>query len=267
MNVIVFSKDRACQLDALMRSIQHHVANWDKHKYTVIFLPSAPAFQKGYDIVRAKPYGRYYRMVLQTGKTFKQHVLEAINPKLEHTTFFVDDDVFIRNWDYNDGRVTSLKDPQVAAVSLRMDIRYDYCYTQGCSVDIPTFDKMKWKWIGEQGDWGYPMSLDGHIFRTSEISKLISAVEFTNPNTLESSLASRPPKSSPYMVGYEQAKILNIPINKVQTLNNNKYGQQFAFTVKDLNDHYLQGRSINLDKIYGVDVANAPHYEMDLEIQ
>ena len=49
-----------------------------------------------------------------------------------------------------------------------------------------------WHWMGMEGDWGYPMSLDGHIFRTAEIAPLLEHLDYRNPNVLEAALARRP---------------------------------------------------------------------------
>ncbi len=50
---------------------------------------------------------------------------------------------------------------------------------------------MTWRWREAGGDWGYPMSLDAHIFRTGHLSRFIMELKYHNPNTLEGSLAVR----------------------------------------------------------------------------
>jgi hypothetical protein len=55
LNVIVFSKDRAAQLDALLRSIRERVEGWEKRSlWYVVFAASTPEFARGYEIARAE---------------------------------------------------------------------------------------------------------------------------------------------------------------------------------------------------------------------
>lgn len=62
MNIIIFSKNRAMQLDLLLRSISDH---YDYGAITVLCEVSDGKFQKGYDLIRTN-------MVKQT--IFKDHL-------------------------------------------------------------------------------------------------------------------------------------------------------------------------------------------------
>lgn len=55
VNVIIFSKDRPAQLDALLRSIRERVEAWEKRAlWSVVFTASTREFARGYEIVRAE---------------------------------------------------------------------------------------------------------------------------------------------------------------------------------------------------------------------
>ena len=65
-----------------------------------------------------------------------------------------------------------MRDPEIACLSLRMCPRMDYSYALDTITGIPPFeDGTTWRWPEAEGDWGYPMSLDGHVFRTRSAHK------------------------------------------------------------------------------------------------
>ena len=104
------------------------------------------------------------------------------------------------------------------------------------------------------------MSLDGHIFRSSEIYPLLSRLSFTNPNTMESVLSNNV-LSLPKMICYEQSKIVNIPANKVQNTYANRYSEMI--TVFELNQRFLQGDRLSLKPILNIQNTSV-HQEIPL---
>ena len=41
---------------------------------------------------------------------------------------------------------------------------------------VPDFEDetlLKWNWAGQPGDWGYPMSVDGNVYRSVEFKELV----------------------------------------------------------------------------------------------
>ena len=107
---------------------------------------------------------------------------------------------------------------------------------------------MVFKWHGEQGDYGYPMSLDGHFFRTNEIIALSKALTYNNPNSYEAILA-RYPLNRLKMICFEDSIIVNNPVNKVQNYNNNVHGN---VTAEFLNEKFLDGYVIDFEDFKGV---------------
>ncbi len=268
LNVIIFSLNRPAQLDLFIRSAEKFFKNFYKNNITIIYKYSNDLFKKGYEKVIA----RYpeIKFILET--ILKQDILKSFDFTKRFTVFFTDDDVFINdfNFDTNDFGFNfnniNVKNNFIC-ISLRMNPSINYCYTQNIKVDIPNIiflnDKsIIWKWRAEKYDWGYPMSLDGHIFLTNDIFPLIKTLEFENPNYLEGKL-SKNPINKPFMICYKNSKIINNDVNRVNKVSPNKFGEKYNFPVDLINDNYLSGKIISLENF--INLKNeSPHIEVPL---
>ena len=119
-----------------------------------------------------------------------------------------------------------------------------------------------WQWRGAPGDWAYPMSLDGHIFRTEDVLPLIQAERFDNPNLLETRLAKHP-IDKPLMTCLDEHVVVNIPLNRVQNVYHNRCGDDW--TAERLNELFLAGKAIDTRHFDGMQNRSAhdlvePHF-------
>lgn len=262
LNVVIFSKDRACQLDLLMRSIEKFFVDKSMARFTVIYTYSDGSYQSGYDRLRSRFPDYHY--VDQNGASddFKSMVSGAVSPSLPFTMFLVDDDLLKSEFRINDGAFRQFAGRHdVLCLSLRLGKHINYCYPLNIATPPPAFvGDWSWRWQGLAGDWGYPMSLDGHVFRTEELLPLLQSRRYVNPNTLEASMAARP-LSSPYMMCFEYSRILNLPLNRVQ----NTYPNRCAgVDPASLNARYVDERQIiDLGPFEGL-VNESVHQEIPL---
>lgn len=241
MNIIVFSKNRAAQLDLFLRSFNKYVNNSDKYEIKVLYTYSDKEFKKGYNIVLEK----YKNVKFILEKDFKTDLMDLIY-SLVHTVFFVDDNLFVRDFDFCDQQQFIFEsDKNILCRSLRLNYYLTYCYpAKKVITSVPSFDtKGSYYWKSACRDYNYPMSLDGHIFRTQEILPLLKTLKYKNPNTLEGIL-SQNPINKPKIICYPDSKIINMPINKVQTQNRNICGKIDA---AHLNRMFIAGHSIRLE--------------------
>ena len=125
----------------------------------------------------------------------------------------------------------------------------------------PMDENNVWTWKGAQVDFAYPMSLDGHIFRTKEILPLLIKLKYNNPNTLEGELVNHPINAT-QMVCYDKPKIINNPLNKVQDVNNNKHGNVTALW---LNKEFMSGKIIDLKTFHEYE-NHACHEEIPITL-
>jgi len=257
MNIIIFSKDRACQLDLLLESFKNvHITANNK---IVLYTFSSDDFKDGYSKVRQK-YPEW-QFKLQEGE-IKNYLLESLTSEL--TMFLVDDNVFVNSFCI-DSKVRMLKEnKEILCVSLRLgkNISYDYMNDRKINVPEINFDGL-FLWKGQEGCWGYPMSLDGHIFRTADILPIIKKINFKNPNELEWQLSCNPPDKK-YMVCFLRPVLTNLAINKVQKWNNNRHGNAPVYF---LNRQYLKGKKIDLEDIIEKEKDfNSTHEEIGIKL-
>jgi hypothetical protein len=259
LELLIFSKDRACQLDLLLRSIKREFAEWAGTDIVVVYTFRTSTLGCGYDSVRAAHPEFTYICERDVNRSFKEITLAAIgeNP---YIAFLVDDDVFKDPFTLDSPEIRRFQDqPDIMFASLRLDPGMDYVYTLDRPMKAPRFDGTVWEWTAADADWGYPMSLDGHIFRTSEILPLLTDLSFHNPNSLEFELAQRP-LANPLGICFDRAKIVNLPVNRVQVTAPNRHGGDDA---RVLNARFLRGQQLSLDTITGVRTRSA-HQELPL---
>lgn len=244
LNIIIFSKDRACQLELLLRSMKFYFKEFYEYKINVLYTYSDDIFKKGYDKLFTIHNDSNINYVKET-QNFKNHVLLLLNLENPYSIFFVDDIVFKNHFTINckQFKLFTLND-EILTLSLRLHPHLTYCYPAKIRMTQPIFDSnLLFKWVGQHGDYGYPMSLDGHFFRTGDFIALTKALSFNNPNSYESSLAAYP-FNRLKMMCFEDSIILNNPLNKVQNFNNNYHGN---ISASFLNEKFLDDYIIDFE--------------------
>jgi len=257
MNIVIFSRDRGSQLELLLRSMKIHFKEWDECQISVLYTFSNYIFGKGYEKTKQLHPEINYKLE----KSFKQDLLSLMDKSEKFSTFLVDDNIFKEDFSIEDEKMKMLEtDSNILCLSLRLHPRLSYCYPARCEMVSPSpYKNNKFNWIGKTGDYGYPMSLDGSIFRTNEIMYRLQHLNYSNPNTLESNLAAMPIKK-PFMVMYDKSVIINNPANKVQTFNQNVHGN---ISAEFINDEYLKGKIISLKNSKGLENISC-HQEIDI---
>lgn len=261
MNILVFSKDRACQLEACLSSLKLNYKEYDSAKISVIYKATTEKFQKAYDVLENMffPEVSFTRELL-----FKQQVLENLNSDFSQKSLFhmflVDDDVFISAFSHNDKQFTLLKSSpnNIIALSLRLYGNINHCYCANYKQRIPHFIKeCAWKWSTAELDWGYPMSLDGNVYNSNVIRVLCNNIHFSSPNTLEDSLSKVRPLPETLLCYPDRSKLLNNPANIVQKSHKNRV--ENTFSVEQLNEIFLSGKTIDIKQIQDVNNSTV-HY-------
>jgi GT2 family glycosyltransferase len=255
IRLVVFSKDRPAQLDLLLRSVVRFVPAGVQ--IAVVFTASEPLHDHGYAVVReGHPWARWVDEREAGG--FKAATLSLVADAGERIGFLVDDIVFTHPLDVDAAPLAALDaDPDVLCCSLRLDPGKTYCYALDRPMTPPP--ATTWHWMRMEGDWAYPMSLDGHIFRTAQIAPLLERLQYRNPNELEAALAAAP-IALPKATCFDVARIVNVPDNRVQDTAPNRHGGGSAawFTPA-----LLAGLRLDLEPFVGLTVHSV-HHEMPL---
>lgn len=243
MKAIVFSKDRAMQLDLLLTSLSRNAPGL----FDVTVLWASRLMQESYAICAAEHPDVTF--IEEDGLTYQ--VRSLVGDKL--VAFFTDDDVLYERMSV----VPPLREKWIC-LSLRLGMNTNYCYPLDRAQATPL--STQWEWRRADGDFAYPMSLDGHIFRANDLLPHLG--HFTTPNWLEVMLVKAAPRiDRPLMAAYPHSRLVNIPVNRVQDEMPNRNGNYHS--VQELNDRYLQGQRIDLDALDFSDIR-AAHQEIPL---
>ena len=258
--VIVFSKDRAMQLDALLRSYFFYVKNPVPVK--VLFHASDAAYMSAYkDVIEL--YGNREVEFIQE-HDFKQNLIGLVESlTCAKVLFMVDDLVFKDEVDFE--KFCSV-DTKKYIASLRLGEHLERTYTLDRNQELPKFTEiddllhgLSWSWADGDADWAYPLSVDGHLFDREEFAVLVSGLDYRAPNSFEEALLLM----KPYFLGrkglcYHNSVIVNNPCNKVQSENDNISGD---ISIEELNKKWLDGYRIAFEQFKGLRNKSA-HQEL-----
>ncbi len=214
---LVFSKDRALQLDALLRSWKRH----GRHApaLTVLWHATDERHARAYREVFARNAGVLRKTISE--KAFRTELIAALQTAEESRVFFlVDDLMLVRPFDFQDLEGVN---PLRTVASLRLGPEITHCQTHSFDSPPPVLKPVlggKWlsfDWNEATGDWAMPLSVDGNIFDRKEMLAILGRTAFKAPNSLEHALG-------PYRFAFRfrkglcppESALCNLPINQVQ---------------------------------------------------
>ena len=226
INTIVFSKDRAMQLHALLSSFFD--TKIGECGIIVIYTASTNEHRASYEDL-VKIFGSRVKFVEHKNSSdFKNCLKLEVEYLPKGKLFFLVDDIIITEViDYNLLSSLSLKN---IIFSLRMGDHLNYSYVVGVNQPLPMSLKIEdnlltWQWSKCLLEWGYPLSVDGHIFNSDEVLLWIQNFEFSSPSSFENSLQiMNHIYNKKQGVSFKKSRLFNIPANKVQNEVANLHG-------------------------------------------
>lgn len=256
INIICWSKDRACQLDLTLSTFKKYFKEWKDQQVNIIYTYSNEFHKKGYD--RVKELHPEFSWIKE--RNFKNDTVIAFNSFLPYTSFIVDDDVFIDYFSIEDPEFQEFfKNEDIACVSPRMAPYVNFCYTQNQPQPPPAFnEKRMWSWKNAIHDWGYPFSVAClHIFRTKDLT-FLNHMFFKGPNSLEGGICSEFPQKATQMICFNHSKCICSTNNKVQTENGNRHDN--LNPLDDLNSNFINGKRLcpDINHQYVLNMAHGP---------
>lgn len=264
INVIVFSKDRAAQLELLLRSFKQFFKEWEMCTVSIIYKASNEEFQRGYRLCE-KLHPEFSYVDEDTCESFRSATLSGFDNNNPLTFFLVDDIIFKEPISLEDEEFArAFSEPNVLCLSLRMSKLCNYCYPISQFTPVPETIQQgqnTWTWINEQGDWGYPLSVDGNVFPTELIKLFAENLPYHNPNSFEAHMSANTHvvKHLPLMMCYrDNSRLLNVPANRVQETFANRTGN--LVSAEELNQRFLDGSRISLEPFVGLK-NTSPHEE------
>lgn len=249
---IIFSKDRAMQLHALLETYKQKV----KYPFTlnILYTYSNIEHEKTYESLIEQYSSKSIKFIVENN--FRQQLLEIVSNISASKLFFLCDDQFFKE-DFDVKDITKFN-PYLITPSLNRGL--DTTRNIGRVNELPQFkdniiadnDKKCWIWKEnpQSLDWAYPLSVGGVIFSTKEMLLLLEMIDFKGPNSLEGNLQKYLNIfSDRYGICYEKAVLGSIPCNLVNTEVKNKIVE--TYSVDELLIKWNNGYRIKYEDLYG----------------
>lgn len=268
LSTIVFSKDRPLQLDLTLNSIKKNLPLCDDIK--VIYYASEK-FEKSYGTLAEEHESVEFSNEELVG--FPSELWCTVrcteNPYL---MFLTDDNIVYLPSKTTELDLGNLFARDIACLSLRLGV--NITHRDGYPTPQPRFERVAghhliWNRMSvlAQDYFNYPLSVDGHIFKTRDIDKIITNLHASNriknPNKLEQ-LLQRYFFEVPALMACElHSCVVNSPNNRVQEEVQNWHGQKFPYDPGHLLELYNKGIRLGLDYIDFKNI-NCPHKEIDI---
>jgi glycosyltransferase involved in cell wall biosynthesis/SAM-dependent methyltransferase len=267
ITALIFSRDRATQLQAAIESFVLHCRDNDVADIVVLFKASSAVHRGEYDELKRK----FPAVTFVEETNFRQQVLSVVE-RCKYVLFLVDDNIFVKPFSLRDVIAALDSEKNAIGFSLRLGKNTSYCYMLGFQQKLPAFECvregiLRYYWPGAEHDFGYPLEVSSSVYRSDEILHLLSQVEFSNPNTLESGVNLNKSifvSTAPVLLTFEESVTFCNPVNVVQrTHTGNKFGTIHKFPSEQLADCFSRGVVIDVRKYIGF-TPNSAHQEVEL---
>lgn len=251
---LIFSKDRAMQLEALLASLFLHCRDEERLRAIVLFASSNDDFFRQYQEVAAA----YPQVSFVAENDFSAQVT-AVLRDYSYILFLVDDTIFVG--DFSVAQLTDLLAayPEAVGVSLRLGGNTTHCYPLDRPQALPPFYRLGngfllYDWPAADGDFAYPLEVSSSCYRAADILTATGKAAFANPNALEGLMAVNAARLLPArrsLVCPTVSLAFSNPVNIVQTCCANRFSSQPGYTAAALAELFDQGRRIDVDGFCG----------------
>jgi hypothetical protein len=298
---LVFSKDRAMQLDGMLRSFFRWCAEPDLANLTVLYATSGSRFHDQYRELEREHQGRVHfveetdfrtqvlgfigttakaRRTSSFGSWFSRRSrapegkdIAQVGPP-SHILFLVDDTLFVRRFSLRVAAQALDNNHDALGFSFRLGTNTVNSYVFRRSQNLPSFEHLpdgvkKYRWPHGDGDFAYPLELSSSFYCRETIVPLVLGLEFSHPNSLESQLsvnAGRLRRRFPFLLCWDSSVAFSAPVNRVQEVFENRSGGEAELSVGSLADMFDSGKRLNFEAFEGF-IPNACHQEVSLSFK
>jgi hypothetical protein len=292
IQAIIFSKDRPLQLHATLASFALNATDAAIVQIHVLCKASNEAYARGYAQV-AEELGGQLQINWVQESDFKVDLLAVMqaprsssrrrrlwdrltlrHPRLrsDHLLFLVDDNLFIRPFCLQQIADSLDAYPDAIGFSLRVGRNTTSCYSMQCEQPLPAFEPappgLSFQWSGQVGDFGYPLEVSSSVYRSADLIPLLRSLPYNNPNRLEQGLSAASglfKRRLPTLLCFEQSVAFCAPVNKVQSVLDNRSGAQEEYSSEALNTLFLDGYRVTVSALSKF-VPSAAHVEIELPL-
>jgi hypothetical protein len=244
INILVWSKNRACQLNALLRSLTQYIPS----RVVVLYTYSNDDFKHGYDICRQNnPFVSFIKE-----DDFYNDTLFCIDAmRSDHICLTTDDTVVFRSVSDLSFIKSKLSNDTVFSFRLGYNtVVQDHINTYLQPALVPDSiekDLLFWNPKKYQGcNYGYPHALDMHLYSTKYLLPILKEIRFKTTNELEGILQKYNNRINT-LFSPKESVVVNIPANNISGLTG---VNQHSMSMEDMNNEFLKGKELHyiLDK-------------------
>jgi hypothetical protein len=261
-DLVVFSYDRPLQLYALLESVAARITGLDR--IIVLYRASDKAYAKAYRDLTQKFEHVTFWYQENPPKDFKSLTMHALNSSKQHYILFAVDDIIVSDYIDIPYAIALLQATHAYGFYFRLGTHLTYCYSAQQAQKVPPYQRVlddvcSWHFKDGEWDWKYPHTVDMTLYRIQDIAPQLESLHFSTPNSLEGYWAL---KTSPIIdrdgLFHEHTKIVNVPLNRVQTECPN-FNMQ-AFSPQELLTLFMQGKKIDIEPLFKIN-NHAAHME------
>ena len=303
--ILIFSRDRALQLEGLLDSFLINCLDHDKCTINVLYTTTETLIKDQYAVLQRRYSknkvhflresdfqqnlnGLIYRYGVKNSLHNLLHkVILDTKPRFVHRNsdfflihrpfyvfFIVDDTIFTSPFFLEEIKQSLVDNPDALGFSLRLGLNTNYCYMLDTEQNIPNYEvvgdnKIKFRWVESQYDFGFPLELSSSIYRSQQLLPIMLKLWYRNPNTLEMELHNRRQLYAhefPCLLSYKTSVAFANPINLVQNeFTDNRFSIDQQFTSMNLARLFEEGYRIDIEKLQG-NVSNSCHMETSIPL-
>jgi len=272
IQVVIFSFDRAMQLDLLLQSI----VKFDSQglfSVRVLHACSSETYQTAYNRLKSKypnihwvqeqryvkprinyqfDLGYWHNLYWwlkslsfrENKSNFKSCLLEILaDVEYPFTMFLTDDSLF-----YN---IITVPEANLEKIK-RQPEKYSFSFRHGVNMKGGIYQEeandICWNVYENdmQTDWGYPFSIDGLLYDSRTVYRIINKILLNNPNTMEANIACyvAEKKLFPTITALKQSCLVGFELNRVQSVSDNHH---LGISYEKLNQYYLEDYAMEID--------------------
>ena len=225
-DLIIFSYKRPMQLYALLESLEKYVTGL--HNISVLYRADDENYEQAYYEVKTHFQNVVFvrQSVTHPHLDFKPLLLQILYASASEYLVFATDDDIVKDYIAINDCVRALQKTHAYGFYLRLGKNLTHSYIANCIQNIPNLldiDKNIYalnidpKTYDIFYDWAYPNTVDMTLYPKEKIINALRYLTYNSPTSLEASW-SQASLSEPIKIGlcFEQSKIVNIPLNRVQ---------------------------------------------------
>lgn len=263
---LIFSKDRAVQLLALLESLSAICLYSFCQDTIILYRVTTEQHRKQYDWLQ----NAYPNIIFWEEKNLEADIRNILNGT-EYILFLIDDCLCIRRFKMKDALNALISHLDSIGFSLRLGTNILYCYPYGCDQKQPAFTELEdgilqFDWTKAECDFGYPMELSSSLYRTSDIIDLLQGIKSPSLKHIESFMWMNSKKLSntkPNLLCFKTSCVFSNPLNVTATDPGNRFSERQEYTIEAMAEKFDEGYRIDIRPIYNF-VPFGCHQEVSL---